>query len=141
MTITDGQKAGAAVTVVAVLTALALGLPLAGYSYWRVGVCSPAIDGGADPGQGVLGPGVTVVYDDEQTEPCSDTVPVIEAWEQGRGDAPFPCACSTGPTCLAADGGAVPTGITLQPGWSGACLPKACVEMAGLSSWPAQCAP
>ncbi|MBS2028711.1 MAG: hypothetical protein JST54_12490 [Deltaproteobacteria bacterium] len=116
------------------------GQPLHGASYWRIQICAPIVDGGHDPGPSFLGAGVQVVYDDDQVGGCVDGGPVIEAWQQGRSDAPFPCACSTGSSCSLSDGGAAPTGITLQPGWAGAgCFPKACVELAGSSSWPQEC--
>lgn len=60
-----------------------------------------------------------------------------------------PCACrkATGKCLVLTDGGAVdaPKGLTLGPGyefetWTGdGCQPKACTELAGVSSWPTNC--
>jgi hypothetical protein len=60
-------------------------------------------------------------------------------------ELPFLCACrKKGGTCNISlpDGGiiAAPYGQTLQPGWYGSgCVPKACVEMFGTSSWNPSC--
>lgn len=109
-----------------------------GFSYWRCNVVATPIDGGVDPGPAIL-PGLEVVYDDDQVDPAAQYPdggwqPQIECWRQGRVDTPFPCACST----------QVRTGITLQPGqWAqdGGFVPKACVEIAGSNSMPAECLP
>jgi hypothetical protein len=124
------------------------GQPLTGSAHWRVDICTPVIDGGADPGASFL-PGATVVYDDTTTDLCRDGGPVIEAWQQGRTDAPFPCACAVDATsCLQPDGGAAPqrdsngNRVTLNPGTftpGPGCFPKACQELGGISSWPAAC--
>lgn len=56
--------------------------------------------------------------------------------------SPFSCACSSGSNCTqTSDGGAALTGVTLPAGtFSGAgCVAKPCVELFGVSSWPAGC--
>lgn len=104
--------------------------------YVRARVCALDVDGGRDPGP--LGvPGLDIVYDDAEVLPCAPGDAVLEAWVQGVPGAPWACACSPGPGCLV-DGGAAPLGVTLAT-WSGACVPKPCVERAGVSSWPAEC--
>lgn len=118
--------------------AAAWGVDAGGVSvYARVRVCALDVDGGMDPGPLAL-PGLYILYDDDTTSPCQVTDPQLEAWVQGRSDAPFACACSPGPACLGADGGAAPQGVTLTT-WSGTCLPKSCVELSGVSSWPIGC--
>lgn len=64
----------------------------------------------------------------------------MKVWVQGHPDAPFACACSSGSQCSQDDAEA-PLGLTLRAGsWVGeGCVPKPCVEWAGISSWPAQC--
>lgn len=116
----------------------------AGFSYWRVYVCAAPLADGGDPGPSFL-PGATIVYDDDQVDACPAGAPQLEAWRQDRADAPFACACAQQDAgCFLADGGPAPLGITLQPGsfepsqW---CLPKACVELAGSSSWRWECGP
>ena len=54
------------------------------------------------------------------------------------------CASSDGGTCTVPDGdggwAAAPSGITLRQPFSGiGCLPKACTEVAGITSWPKEC--
>lgn len=112
----------------------------AGFSYWRVYVCAAPLADGGDPGPSFL-PGATIVYDDDQVDACPAGAPQLEAWREGRADAPFLCACARDATCLQLDGGPSPTGLTLEAGqWSGSgCLPKTCIEIAGSSSWPAGC--
>jgi len=105
--------------------------------YARVRVCSLPVDGGTDPGPLAL-PGLYILYDDDTVSPCQVGDAALEAWVQGRSDAPFACACSPGPACLGADGGPAPQGLTLTT-WSGMCAPKSCVELAGVSSWPSGC--
>lgn len=64
----------------------------------------------------------------------------MKVWVQGHPDAPFACACSSGSQC-SQDGVEAPLGLTLRAGsWAGeGCVPKPCVEWAGISSWPSQC--
>jgi hypothetical protein len=83
----------------------------------------------------------------------ADKIGDLEAWCKptsgtstlpagGESDEPFDCACAKDSTCRnTSDGGVAPTGVTLSPGtWTGAgCQPKACVELYGVSSWPAGC--
>jgi hypothetical protein len=123
-----------------------------GFAYFRGKVCVPIVDAGSlpdggdpapDPGPNLLG-GMTIVYDDPIVTGCDAGEPDFEAWVEGRPDAPFQCACSTGSACSVPtdDGGTVaaPLHITLQPGWSGAgCLPKACMVLSGLDAWPGGC--
>lgn len=57
----------------------------------------------------------------------------------------FPCACNSGSNCTVLDGSgksvAAPLGITMNAGtFSGAgCIPKACIEVTGTTSWPKTC--
>lgn len=117
----------------------------AGFAYFRCDVVAVPMDGGADPGPNFI-PGSTIVYDDDQVDaPPPAGSPQFECWRQGRFDAPFKCACALlDAGCLQPDGGAAPMGVTLQPGAfvpSWACAPKACVELAGSSSWIPECGP
>jgi hypothetical protein len=115
----------------------------AAHAYFRCNIVSVPVDGGTDPGAALM-PGADVVYDDDTVDAAPAGAPQLECWRQGRADAPFPCACSTGPGCIQPDGGPAPQGVTLQAGAfvpGAACLAKACVELAGSSSWPAECAP
>lgn len=127
-------------------TALAFGVPGvdAGYQYFRCNVVALPVDGGRDPGPDLI-PGSTIVYDDGQVDVPAAGAPQLECWAQGRADAPFPCACAIPDAgCLQPDAGDAPTGITLQPGAfvpSAGCRAKACVELAGSSSWMAECGP
>jgi hypothetical protein len=79
------------------------------------------------------------------TFPDGTTVPAVTIALQGDADATFACACNPGVgTCnQTVDGvtGPAPLGVTLSPGtFSGAaCQAKACVELAGASSWPNSC--
>lgn len=77
------------------------------------------------------------------TTPPTDYVPGeahMKVWVQGHPDAPFACACSSGSACNVA-GRRAPNGLTLAAGtWTGeGCVPKPCVEWAGISSWPSSC--
>lgn len=122
-------------------------------------VCAVPIadDGGlTDPGQYVID-GIVVVYDDDTTRPCDSSMdPALHVWTQDTdGGAPWACACAsgTGPACFwthlartaafsyATVTGAAPPGITLGAGtWAGdGCVPKPCVEVSGVSSWPSAC--
>lgn len=119
-------------------------------AYFRGRVCALPQDAGAfadggeaaiDPGPNLL-PGLTIVYDDATVLPCASTDPDFEGWMQGRADAPFPAACAIDATCLQPDGGPAPLHVTLNPGSyvpGPGCMPKAAVELAGISSWPSVC--
>ncbi|MBM3992161.1 MAG: hypothetical protein FJ298_14295 [Planctomycetes bacterium] len=119
--------------------------PDAGGGYAIMNVCVPVYDADAGAWDGSIPilpsgyevlPDLTVVGAD-----VWDGGPQIEIWRQGHPSAPYPCACAKDATCLNADGGPAPSGLTLAAGqWGGAgCLPKSCVELAGNSSWPAEC--
>ena len=128
----------------------AVGIADAGrQAYVRARVCAVPGDGG-DPGP-LSVPGLFIVYDDETSSPCADGDPALEAWTEDRSDAPWACACSSGPTCLwtpplypsgRGDAGPAPMGQALSPGtWSGSgCKPVPCVVLAGVEPrWPAAC--
>lgn len=89
---------------------------------------------------GIDARGLTVVQDS-----CRE-VPKLRAALGGR-NVPQECACrgSSG-DCKVSDPKGIPAdaplGVTLGPesAWAGpGCIPKACVEMAGASSWPSAC--
>lgn len=118
-----------------------LGVDAGASIYVRSKACVVGVDGGADPGQYSV-PGLVVVYDDDTTQPCVPGAdPALEAWVQGRPDAPWACACAGDATCLGPDAGSALFGVTLGPGaWIGpGCTPKPCQELSGVSSWPASC--
>lgn len=75
-------------------------------------------------------------------EACDEDVCDGGAGVRVEADA---CACSGGSACeeSAGDGGWVQArrGLTLSSGmWRGAgCVPKVCVELLGVTSWPEQC--
>lgn len=69
-----------------------------------------------------------------------DTAPTLEDDEDEP--AAFDCACRGGNQCKRPDGGPTIRGITYQPGEfvpHAECIPKPCVELFGVSSWPAEC--
>lgn len=126
------------------------GLPR-GTTYARVRLAALASDAG---GLG-LPPGVVALEDSLREAACPDAGGGLAALEAWVGEAaPYPCACAR-----AADAGACeqlrgalgvePTWQTALPGttlpegqWRGpGCRPKPCVELAGSSSWPEECAP
>lgn len=93
--------------------------------------------------------GLIEIADTEEPTPFDGSYPRAELWMPGVG-SPFPCACK------ALDAGScshparddpltvepVPVGMTVPPGWSGpGCFPKACIQLAGHSSWPSECGP
>jgi hypothetical protein len=112
-----------------------------GASYAVVRVCAnPAQneDGGVQP----LPPGYDLLPDYEERGPeAYDGGPQLRVWLQGDVAAPYLCACAKDATCLRNDGSPAAQGVTLGHGqWQGAgCLPKSCVEFAGVSSWPKEC--
>lgn len=114
----------------------------AGQQYALVRVCaSPVADAGDRP---ALPAGMFPLSATEAEEPYDGGQPQLEAWLASDPAAPFACACAPADAgCLVPsdDGGTqlAPLGVTLQPGWSGACARKPCVEFAGVSSWPDSC--
>lgn len=126
-----------------------MGADAGGFPVHAVGyLCSPVVDGGADPGAYTV-PGAYIV-DSQPTEiACVQGDSALEVWVQGRPDAPWLCACSSGTNCLwtsidvwgtpMTDN--APLGRTLtEATWAGdGCDPKPCVDMLGQSSWPSTC--
>lgn len=127
----------------------AVGIDTQGPRYVRARVCAVPGDGG-DPGP-LSVPGMVILYDDTSSPACSDGDALVEAWTEDRSDAPWACACSSGPACLwtpplypsgRGDAGPAPKGQALQPGtWSGSgCKPVPCIVLAGVEPrWPAAC--
>lgn len=99
-----------------------------------------AVQVSADTPEVPLPPGINAL-EVTQDEVAFDGGPQFQCALQGEPE--FACACSTGSDCTGPDGGAAPRGSTLQPGeWDGGgCFSKACMELAGYSSWPAECPP
>lgn len=112
-----------------------------GVSYAVVRVCvNPAQD--EDGGVQGLPPGYDLLPDYEERGPeAYDGGPQVKVWLQGDAAAPYLCACAKDATCLRPDGSPAAMGVTLgHSQWQGAgCLPKSCVEFAGVSSWPQEC--
>lgn len=110
-----------------------------GSQYAVVRVCAnPTEDGGETP----LPPGYLLLPDYEERGPeAYDGGPQVRVWLQGTPEAPYLCACAKDATCLRPDGSPAVQGVTLGHGqWQGVgCLPKSCVEFAGVSSWPVEC--
>lgn len=110
------------------------------YAHCRICGTPREVDGGTLPS---LPSGMYGLVDSEFEVPFDAGHPQMECWIGEQ--APFPCACAKTYDCYVdlPDGGfqTAPSGVTLQPGWSGeGCVRKSCVELAGQSSWPAECA-
>jgi hypothetical protein len=91
-------------------------------------------------------PGVERVPEPAPTEaPWESGQPEVQCWMSGTEGQT--CACAPpGGTCEARgeDGGWMPAPLRVHFAagqWRGACVTKACGEMAGTSSWPAECGP
>jgi len=108
------------------------------YAVMRICVNEAAPDAGAVP----LPPGYDALPEYEERGPeAYDGGAQLQVWLQGNPAAPYLCACAKDATCLRPDGNPAAQGVTLGNGqWQGAgCLPKSCVEFAGVSSWPQEC--
>lgn len=108
------------------------------YAVMRVCANAEAVDEDA----GVQLPeGYEALPDGDERVEAWDGGAQLRVWLQGQPDAPYLCACAKDAACLRADGTPAPVGVTLGSGqWQGAgCLPKSCVEFAGVSSWPKEC--
>lgn len=127
------QQTGVGLAAALPLFGLDAGAGLNGYAICRA--CAPQLDDTTPVPS--LPAGISALKA-TQDEVDFDGGP--QFWCALQGEPEFPCACSTGPGCLGVDGGAAQTGITLAAGaWSGACMTKACTELAGFSSWPTEC--
>lgn len=119
--------------------------PDAGPTYCVARVC---YDATTDAGAAALPAGMDVLFASERTA-AYDGGPQVEVWCAPSADAPWGCACTAGGDCQSWQTAAIgappflapaPYGATLGPGlWQGGCVPKPCVELAGVSSWPAAC--
>lgn len=108
------------------------------YAVMRVCVNEAPEDAGETP----LPAGYDALPEYEERGPeAYDGGPQLRVWLQGDPAAPYLCACAKDATCLRNDGSPAAQGVTLGHGqWQGAgCLPKSCVEFAGVSSWPQEC--
>lgn len=132
------RTTGLAAEAALALFKLDAGQPGPQYVYVRI-CASPVADAGDDDDV-QLPPGM-VAFDSFQVEEDYDGGPQMRA---SLDD--FPCACSEGAhtDCEASleDGGwaQAQVGVTLlEDKWRGSCRRKACVELAGVSSWPGGC--
>lgn len=126
-----------------------MGADAGGFPVHAVGyLCAPVVDGGVDPGSYSV-PGAYIVYSTPTDTACGQGDSALEVWVQGRPDAPWLCACSSGTDCLWTSVDVwgtpltdnAPLGRTMTDGtWAGAgCVSKPCVDMLGDSSWPTSC--
>lgn len=114
-----------------------LGLVDDGTGYAAVRVCPDATDGGTEEIPD-LPPGLTALADSQTVIAYQPGWPTFAAWSPGHPDAPTECACSTGADCTVDDEPA-PLGVTVRGAVGEGCRPKPCVELFGVSSWPAEC--
>jgi hypothetical protein len=113
-----------------------------GQAYAFVDHACAAVDAGDELPAGVVATAESALVSVPYPGPDAGA---LAFYVQGDPRAQFACACSPGADsgCLepADDGGTRPArlGLTLQPGWSGACVRKPCTEQLGISSWPEVC--
>lgn len=164
----DAKKLGAGLVTVAAAAALVVGNMLEGGTpapacHWVTGVAlkgdagqymlAHARRGVLDDG-GVAFPATVLPLETREDTGCYDAGSDLRVWAAGDATTPWPCACSSGHDCQVpglpfdvvtmrptdVKMVAAPLGQTLQPGWVGSgCRAKACVELAGVSSWDSRC--
>ena len=116
------------------------------YAITRVYAGSASDEDGGTEEVGALPPGFIAMPETQWMEPCDGGPAFFVAFQ---GQAEFPCSCRVTAECewnIPGQWEPAPIGSTLSPGrWRDtsdggtACYRKVCMEIAGESSWPAEC--